>query len=364
MEHYKVVVYAISKNEEKFARRWAESMSEADEIIVLDTGSEDNTPSILREMGVKVTEEVIFPWRFDTARNRSLALVPEDADICVCVDLDEVFRSGWRKQVEQYWRENAATRLSYRYVWSFREDGSEGVVFWIDKIHTRHGYRWVNPVHEVLSWEGDGQEGIVMTEGIQCEHYPDPSKSRGQYLPLLELAVAENPDNDRNMHYLGREYMFHGKWEQSIDTLKRHLALPSAQWKDERCASMRFIARDCQQLGRMEEAESWLLRAAGEAPYLREPWTDLANFYYTKEDWNGVLYGATCALSIQNRPRSYICEAEAWGSLPDDLCALGFYYTNQLEKALHHAKEAVKHSPQDERLRENLRLIYQQWKNS
>ena len=39
----KISVYAISKNESKFVDRWMDSMSEADEIVVLDTGSEDDT---------------------------------------------------------------------------------------------------------------------------------------------------------------------------------------------------------------------------------------------------------------------------------------------------------------------------------
>ena len=40
---YKVCVYAISKNEEKNVTDWVKSMSEADEIYVMDTGSTDNT---------------------------------------------------------------------------------------------------------------------------------------------------------------------------------------------------------------------------------------------------------------------------------------------------------------------------------
>ena len=39
----KICVYAICKNEEKFVPKWVESMKEADEIYVLDTGSTDNT---------------------------------------------------------------------------------------------------------------------------------------------------------------------------------------------------------------------------------------------------------------------------------------------------------------------------------
>ena len=70
-------------------------------------------------------------------------------------------------------------------------------------------------------------------------HYPDTSKPRTQYLPLLELSAQENPNDDRTMFWLGREYMYYGMHEKCISTLKKHLALPSAVWDEERSASMR-----------------------------------------------------------------------------------------------------------------------------
>ena len=97
----KICVYAISKNEEKFVKRWYESMKEADEIYVLDTGSTDNTVDELKKLGVNVKKEIISPWRFDVARNKSLELVPLDADVCICTDLDEVFVKGWRKEIDR-----------------------------------------------------------------------------------------------------------------------------------------------------------------------------------------------------------------------------------------------------------------------
>ena len=57
----KLVVYAICKNEIKFVDRWMESMSEADQVYVLDTGSTDGTPQRLEELGAKVTAETITP---------------------------------------------------------------------------------------------------------------------------------------------------------------------------------------------------------------------------------------------------------------------------------------------------------------
>lgn len=347
----KVVVYAICKNEEKFAEGWVSSMSEADEIYVLDTGSTDGTVPKLRDLGVNVTVEEITPWRFDTARNRSLDLVPEDADICVCTDLDEVFRPGWRREVETAWQRNGR-RLHYRYTWNFLPDGREGVVFYADKIHARRGCRWVGAVHEVL-WFEEGDGVAVYAPGVRLEHHADPSKSRGQYLPLLELAVAEDPENHRNVHYLGREYYFHRRWADSEAMLKRHLTLPTATWADERCASMRLLAKVCLAQNRPQEAEGWLFRAVGEAPHLREPWMDLATLAYQKEEWLGVLWLVDQVLAITQRPRTYITEPYAWGEGPWDLASLGYYYTGQYGRAVEAAEKALSFAPEDERIRRN-----------
>lgn len=107
-------------------------------------------------------------------------------------------------------------------------------------------------------------------------------------MPLLELSVKENPSDDRNMHYLGREYMYYGKWNESIDTLIKHLKLPTATWKDERCASMRFIARSYKNLNRIDEARMWLDKAINEAPYLRDPYVERAILEYSQNNFNEV----------------------------------------------------------------------------
>lgn len=360
MEKCKICVYAICKNEGQFVQRWMESMSEADQVVVLDTGSTDDTVKRLRKLGAQVTVEQIVPWRFDVARNRSLNLVPGDVDICVCTDLDEVFHPGWRQRLEQAWRSGMG-QVSYRYTWSFEPDGSEGYVFWSEKIHARHGYRWMHPVHEVLEWTGEGERPrIVPVEGIQLDHHPDDTKSRGQYLPLLELSVAEAPEDDRNMHYLGREYMYRQRWDDCIRTLKHHLEMPAAVWADERAASMRYIARSYANKGEGERALVWYLRAIAQAPHLREPYTDIAGFLYERQEWDGVLYFTGCALNIKERPRTYICEAASWGSMPWDLRTMAFYRTGRLEQALEAAREAAQLSPQDERLTGNVLAIQRQ----
>lgn len=352
-----VCVYAICKNETQFVDRWMDAMSEADHVVVLDTGSTDDTAALLRRRGAEVTVEEIAPWRFDTARNRSLALVPKDTDICVCTDLDEVFCPGWRARLEAAWKPGTQ-QARYRYVWSFEEDGREGVVFFGEKIHARCGWRWTHPVHEVLQWEEKDVPCITVTvNGIQLEHHPDPTKSRGQYLPLLELSVQEQPDDDRNVHYLGREYLYYHRWDDCISMLQRHLSLPTARWRDERAASMRYIAKAYLGKGDRTAARDWYLRAITEAPYLREAYIDLALLLYGQEDWDGVLYFTGCAIRLRERPQSYICESAAWGALPWDLRAVALFRTGRVTQALFAARQALACAPNDPRLQQNVACL-------
>ena len=136
----KICVYAIAKNEEQFVDRWMDSMREADWVCVLDTGSTDRTVEKLADRGAVVRQEAVSPWRFDAARNRSMELIPPDTDICVCTDLDEVFRPGWRKLLENAW-EPGAEQLRYTYIWSFGPRGTPGTTFLQEKIHAPGVFR-------------------------------------------------------------------------------------------------------------------------------------------------------------------------------------------------------------------------------
>ena len=353
MPQYKIYVYAICKNEAKFVDRWVASMSEADGIFVLDTGSTDDTVARLRRYpDVTVTQEIISPWRFDAARNRSLELVPQDADLCVCTDPDEVFVPGWRQAAEQALSEGAQ-QIRYRYTWSFREGGGEGTVFYSDKMHARHGFTWRHPVHEVLVWTGEGRPRVSLARGVQLNHYPDAAKSRAGYLPLLELAVREAPEDDRDVHYLGREYMFAGRYDEAVAMLKRHLSLPSAAWDAERCASMRYIARCYERKGDAGEAERWLLRACAEAPRLREPWMDLALLAYGKRDWHAVIFAVARTLRIAENDGGYMTDAANYGARPYDLLSLAYYYTGDKKSALSAVDKALTYEPFNERLKQN-----------
>jgi len=356
MGKYKICVYAICKNEEKFVDRWIDSMSEADMVVVTDTGSTDATARKLRGRGAEVYVDEIKPWRFDTARNVSLSHVPEDTDICVCTDLDEVFQAGWRELLENAWTPDAKSG-KYVFNWSLKPDGTPDVQIYYSKIHTRHDYKWSYPVHEWLTYTGSAPQKTVFIEGMVLNHYPDSSKSRGSYLPLLEMAVNENPLGDRMMYYLGREYMYKGQWQKCIDTLKCHLSLPTAVWKEERSASMRWIAKSYYELGNRREMYAWYFRAIAEAPDMRDPYIECAKTAYLLADWPAVFFMVEEALKIKEKSKAYVNMGYSWDHTPYDLGAISCYHLGMYDRSLKYAQEALLLKPDDERLIKNLALI-------
>lgn len=340
----KIAVYTICLNEAHFIERWAESAKDADYRIVVDTGSQDDTLAVAKKAGCITHNIKVSPWRFDDARNAALALVP-DVDLCIALDADEVLVEGWRAHLETL--DSNVTRPRYKYTWSWNPDGSPGLQYSGDKIHARYGFRWKHPVHEVITAVNGEKQQFC---GLEIHHHPDPTKSRSQYLPLLEQACREDPTDDRNAHYLAREYFFNGRLETAAREFKRHLALPKAQWAAERARSMRYLAQ-CEP----QSAEQWLLRAAAEDPGRRETWADLAMTYYGKNDWPNCLATSVRGLAIKERSFDYMSEAFAWGPLLYDLAAISSYRLGMKEQAIMYGEKAVEISPEDPRLLSNLK---------
>ena len=158
-------------------------------------------------------------------------------------------------------------------------------------------------MHEVLTYIGKNIERETTADEVKLNHYPDKNKSHSSYLPLLELSVKEDPEDDRNMHYLGREYMYYGRWNDCIDTLIKYLHLKSAVWKDERSASMRFITRSYTHL----------------KTYINETFNCYSTIY--------------------------------------DLLSIAYYYKNDIQSSLKNVLIALKLEPNNERLQNNKKII-------
>lgn len=343
----KICVYAISKNEAEFVKRFCESAKDADLILIADTGSTDNTVELANRCGATVYNISINPWRFDKARDTALALIPHDYDICISLDLDEVLEPGWREEVERVWTAET-TRLRYKFDWGC------GISFYYEKIHHRNGYHWHHPVHEYPRPDSRIKEVYAHTDKLLVSHHPDPKKSRGQYMPLLELAVVEDPHCPRNAFYYARELTFYSRWQEAIVALNKYLEMPEATWNNERCYALRLLSKSWLELGNMEMAIKYARLAVAEAPDTREPWVELSLIAYTNQNWAEGYASAKNALAIADKALVYTMDPKVWTELPADLASICAWNLGLKSEAVELCKQALELAPNNTRLQNNL----------
>jgi glycosyltransferase involved in cell wall biosynthesis len=342
----KVGIYGPAKNEFKHVDDWYASCKDADVIHIADTGSTDGTKERLIELGVNVTDVRIVPWRFDDAFNTAMYLLPEDVDVCIRLDMDERLQPGWRDALEKAWTPET-TRLRYPYVWNWNDDGTPGRQWYCDRIHARRGFRWMGATHEGLC--SRVPEVQTFTDDVKIFQYPDQKDKKGDLELLLE-SCRDWPQDARLRAYLAREYMYQGQPEKSTETYKEFLAM---SWdRIERGQAMVNLSWTDP-----DNKEFWLRMAATETPGHREPLVNLAQLYYDRKDWPKCYKAAKDALAITLHPMDYTCTPEAWGWQPHDLLSISAWNLGLYHECREHAALALEKSPNDQRLKNNLKLV-------
>jgi tetratricopeptide (TPR) repeat protein len=334
----RIAVYAIARNAERTIDRWFDSAVGADEILLVDTGSTDETVDRGRHLGAEVRRIRVEPFRFDQARNCALDFVSHDIDLCIPLDLDEILVSGWLEQLRAIWTPGA-TRVEYWFEWRWSSTYVP-LRYRTQKIHARHGYRWRRPVHEqpVTS-----EPEKVVPSSLEIHHLRESWGPRQDYLDLLRLAIAECPDDGQAHHMLANEARVHGLVGEARRHAEMALALPLHPF--ERMHTMLMLSwLD------IHSRESWILAACHEFQDQREPWCELAKLHSEAGRWRASRSAALAALRLKKQPYHYLTDVFAWGHLPDQLAAEASLQLGDRDQALHHVRQALAAAPHFEGL--------------
>jgi tetratricopeptide (TPR) repeat protein len=345
-KNIKIAVYSICKNEQLFAARWAKSAKFADYVIAGDTGSTDNTVEILKSHGVVVHNLNIVPWRFDNARNALLALLPEDVDICISLDLDEILVGDYARELKSNSQYN---RFNYNYVWKFSDTNQRLVEFTTNKIHARHGYTWKYPCHETLVCLG---EESFHNCDFEIFHLPDETKSRGSYLGLLEIGAKENPVDPRCQFYYARELFFTQSYEKSKKIFQEYLSLKDC-WQRERAEAFLYLAKIA--VFQKKDPKKLLLKSLAEEESAGA-YFYLGHLQYAEGDFEGAIYNIE--KSLKTLDSSYMNPPELSTSLPFDILAYCYFTLKNSEKARYFIDKALEFEPHNQRLLKNKEYFY------
>lgn len=358
----KIAVYTICKNEKENVIEWLESMNEADYICVLDTGSTDGTYELLLEQQnffpqLIVKQKQYETWRFDVARNDSMQLIPSDTDVCICTDLDERLIANWYIELKRVAQDLVTPyQISYLYAWSHNPDR----IFWYNKIHNYGDeWSWQFPVHEALVCSKPNLQTKQLDPSIVwLHHYPDSTKSRANYLPLLEQRAQENPNDWFGKVYLAHEYFYHNLYERCLNYIMeiwREIPLTD-DWFC-RTDLMMFAGKCNMILNRNSDAECCFLNGVSIEPLFLDNYLCLAELYNEQKEYEKAVKILHKALLQSKRLYSWLETAESWNGKLYDLLSIAYFYIGNYDASLNAAKTALVLSPQDKRIQDNITII-------
>lgn len=324
-----IALVMIVRNEARCLARCLDSVrAHVDDMLVLDTGSTDDTPAIAERHGARVAH---FKWvdDFSAARNAALALV--DAPWRLVLDADEWLVSGG--EVLAALRTSAPDQVGLINVDSRTRD-ERGVVqhapSWLPRVLPR-GVQYAGRIHEqpLSALPRRRLDLHIGHDGYLPEHL-QPKQGRNR--ALLSSALAEHPDDAYWRYQLGKDFEVHGDHAQALPHYQAAWMCgeSGASWRHDLLLRLLFT------LKKLAHFEAALELAAAEQPH----WQHSPDYFFTLGD---VLLDAALARPAQAADWLPLIE-QAWlraieigerADLPDTVRGRGSYLAAHNLAAFH-----------------------------
>jgi tetratricopeptide (TPR) repeat protein len=195
-----------------------------DEIVVVDTGSEDRTREVAAAFGARVFS---FGWvdDFAAARNESLRHARGDWIFSLDADdsLDEANRAKLRLLLQGLGEENVGYFMRSRST-LLKEARFRPVADQVRLFPNHPDHRWQNRIHEQIAPALRATGASFRPTDIVIEHsgYQDPAlyrRKRERNLRLLRLEHGEHPRDPFTRLNLGHTLLEHGETSEALAIL-------------------------------------------------------------------------------------------------------------------------------------------------
>ncbi len=210
----------IVKNEESVLSRCLNSVKGLfDEIIIVDTGSTDNTVFEAKKFTKKVYN---FKWinDFSAARNYSFSLAK--SDFVMWLDADDIVTPTELEKLKEL-KQTLTKDISavmLKYVVGFDEQNNPNFSYYRERILNRkQNFKWEGPVHEAININGN-----IIYPNIEIEHRKLKPNEAARNLIIYESMIKQKlPFNPRQIFYYARELYFNGKIGKAITMFNKFL---------------------------------------------------------------------------------------------------------------------------------------------
>lgn len=196
----------------------------ASEVIVVDTGSTDETPRIAAQYGAEVIPFDFARVDFAAARNDGMARA--HGRWILVLDADEMLDGASRPLVETLVAldENAGYFLERHNHFSNSEDAKRDYV--VRLFPNRPYYRYRGRVHEtvdrsILSGGGRLQKTSIRIDHTFCSDREARRRKNRWYIEILKEEIAADPSDDSRLDFLAAEYHQLEMFEEATEVAER-----------------------------------------------------------------------------------------------------------------------------------------------
>lgn len=228
-------VAMIVKNEHDTLARCLDCAKQfADEIIIVDTGSSDDT----KDIALKYTDKVYdFKWVDDFSKARNYSFSKATKEYIMWLDADDIILKEDISKIQTL--KSILTKdvdmIMLKYNLNLDENGTPSLSYYRERIFKRtKNYKWVSPIHEVIQISGN-----VVYEDIAVTHKKTHPSSQYRNLKIFEKMKKENrPFDARQTFYYARELMYVKRYEESLEEYNNFFKLPDAWIENKISASL------------------------------------------------------------------------------------------------------------------------------
>ncbi|HCC07626.1 MAG TPA: glycosyl transferase [Clostridiales bacterium] len=339
----------IVKNEEEYIANCLNSVKDlVDEIIIVDTGSTDNTEEIVSEYTNNI---YFFDFTDDFSSARNYSFDKASKEYIFWLDADDVLQEEDRVKFKELKNrlDNEVGIVAMKYNYIFDDEDNVIFSFYKERLIRRElKPLWVDPVHEYIIVDAD----IYKTD-ITITHTRKNTQDERNLKIYKKFLYEGNELSQRGMMHYGMELLNNNLIQEAIFQLGKFLTIKS-DW-DSECEWVCLELSACYlKLHEYDNAIKALLHCFEKCVPRAEICCEIGNCFVCKKEYDNATFWfeLTVAMKKVRDDFSFVLDMYL-DFIPNYQLGICHYSLGDIERAIYYNEEAIKAKPNNINARKN-----------